>query len=125
MISQQWGDNVRKLADLKVPYRCNRSDMVYKIMLCSDKDGTFVFLYTAPDAVRCSFDEWYPDEESAIEAWQESVDENGSQDIGDPMPHCQQDALLPIRVKGRDKGKPEWGCLEIYENGAWRDCVPK
>lgn len=115
---------MRKLAYLKEPYKCNGKDLVYKIVIYSTEQETFVFLYTSPDAVQGSFDRWYPDEQSALEDWEELIGEQGWQDIDDPMPNCQHDALLPIRVKGRDKGKPEWGKLEIYENGKWTDYKP-
>lgn len=34
-------------------------------------------------------------------------------DIDDPIPYCQHDAFLPIRAKGRNIGKTEWGKYEI------------
>ncbi len=40
----------------------------------------------------------------------------------DPLPDCQHDAFLPIRVKGRDIGKPQWGQFEILKDGQWVDC---
>ena len=115
---------MRMLAYRKEPYKCNKNDAIYKIVLFSTMRETFVFLYTSPDAVQGSYDHWYPDEQSAMEDWQELIDYRGWRDIGDPMPYCQHDAVLPIRVKGRDKGTPEWGKLEIYENGEWTDYKP-
>ena len=38
--------------------------------------------------------------------------------------YCQHDAFLPIRVKGRDIGEPQWGKLEILENGKWKEYIP-
>lgn len=32
--------------------------------------------------------------------------------------------FLPIRVKGRDIGEPQWGKLEILENGKWKEYIP-
>ena len=114
---------MRKLAYLKTPKKCNDRDMVYKIVLHTDKSGVFVYLYTSPDAVQCSFDEYYSDEKDALDDWAGYADENGFIDIGDPMSYCQHDALIPLRVKGRDKGSPEWGRLEVYEDGEWKDYI--
>lgn len=38
-----------------------------------------------------------------------------------PLPHCQHDCLLPVRVKGRKAGAPQWG---RPENGEWKDFTP-
>ena len=40
-------------------------------------------------------------------------------EIGDPLPCCQQDAPFPLRVKGRDVGKPEWDRWETLRDGSW------
>ena len=81
-------------------------------------------MYCQKDAVQCSFDDWYENIEDVYEDWNEFIDENGWIDFDDPLPHCQHDAFLPIRVKGRDTGKPQWGKLEILENGKWKDYIP-
>ena len=73
------------------------------------------------DAVQCSYDAWYPDVESVYEDWNDEIDERGWIDIDDPLPDCQHDAFLPIRVKGREIGKPQWGQLEILKDGQWVD----
>ena len=52
------------------------------------------------------------------------IDEKGWIDMEDPLPHCQHDAFLPIRVKRREVGKPQWGKLEILENGVWKEYIP-
>lgn len=71
------------------------------------------------DAIQCSYDEWFPDVESVYKDWTCEIDERGWIDIEDPLPDCQHDAFLPIRVKGRNLGKPEWGKLEILKNDIW------
>lgn len=115
---------MRMYGYLKEPYHTNKTDMIYKVMIHSmKKHGTMVYLYTSLDAAMCSFDVYYPDVEAALEDWQEQIDDRGWIQIDDPMPDCQHDAFLPIRVKGRNTGNPEWGQLEIYENGAWKDYV--
>ena len=85
------------------------------------KQGVMVYLYTSKDAISCSFDHYYPDIESALEEWQDEIDEQGWIHIEDPLLDCQHDAFLPIRVKGRDSGNPQWGQLEILEDGVWTE----
>ena len=51
------------------------------------------------------------------------MNEKGWIPIDDPLPYCQHDAFLPIRVKGRDIGEPQWGKLEILENGKWKEYI--
>ncbi len=51
--------------------------------------------------------------------WQDKANQMYSQ-----ISYCQHDAFLPIRVKGRNTGKPQWGKLEILEDGEWVDYEP-
>ena len=109
-----------KWAYFKKPYKCNAKDTVYKIMIYeTQKEGAFVFLYCSKDDVQCSFDNHYHDLSDALEDWKDEIDENGWKEIDDPLSYCQPDAFLPLRVKGRNIGKPKWGELEIYKNGEW------
>lgn len=34
-----------------------------------------------------------------------------------------ENAFLPIRVKGRNIGKPQWGQYEIWKDGVWKEYV--
>ena len=45
--------------------------------------------------------------------------------MDDPLPCCQQDAFLPVRVKGRNIGKPEWGKYEVLQDGEWIEYNPE
>ncbi|MCH5196803.1 MAG: hypothetical protein J1F28_08810 [Oscillospiraceae bacterium] len=83
-----------------------------------------MYLYTSLNAVFSSFDNWYEDEESALEEWQSKIDERGWIMLDDPLPYCQHDALLPIRIKGRDTNTPQWGRYEIYQDGEWKEYKP-
>lgn len=67
---------------------------------------------------------WYKTVEDVYEDWNDLVNEKGWIPIDDPLPYCQHDAFLPIRVKGRDIGEPQWGKLEILENGKWKEYIP-
>jgi len=112
---------MRMYAYLKEPLPANKKDYIYKIMVHEMKQETFVYKYTSRDAVQCAFDSWYPDRESAVDDWQELIDENGWIMLDEPLPYCQYDAFLPIRVKGRAENNPKWGELEILENGVWKE----
>lgn len=116
---------MRRYAYLKEPIKTNKKDYIYKIMLYqTKKDGVYLFMYCKKDAVQCSFDYWYKTVEDVYEDWNDLVNEKGWIPIDDPLPYCQHDAFLPIRVKGRDIGEPQWGKLEILENGKWKEYIP-
>ena len=91
------------------------------VMLCSGDNGIYVFLYDSPDAVFCSADEYYENEEDALDDWEDKIGPDGWHTVDDPLPGCQQDCILPIRVKGRDIGNPQWGRYEILIGGEWKD----
>ena len=109
---------MRKYAYLKEPL-CGGSGVVYKIMLYQTDEGLYLYGYRSPDAVLCSSDCLYDSLEDLYDEWNGLIDEKGWIEIGDPLPGCQHDALIPIRVKGRDIGKPEWGQYETLINGKW------
>lgn len=110
---------MRKWASLRPDSRAAES--FKRIMVYSSAKGTFVFLYESEDAVFCSEDEFYPSLEDALDAWEGEIDAYGWHVIDDPLPDCQHDCILPVRVKGRDRGAPQWGKFEILEDGEWKD----
>lgn len=112
---------MRKYAFLKEPIKCNQKDFIYKIMLYQTKNEVLLYQYCSLDSISCSYDAWYPDVESVYEDWNDEIDEQGWIDLDDPLPDCQHDSFLPIRVKGRNEGKPQWGQLEILKDGQWVD----
>ena len=113
---------MRKYAYLKNPIQCNKKDFIYKIMLyTSEIDGVYLFKYCSPNAVQSSFDDYYSDLNDLYDDWNDKIDDIGWIDIEDPLPYCQHDAFLPIRVQGRNIGNPQFGKLEILKNGKWVD----
>ena len=113
---------MRMYGYLKNPYKTNKKDTIYKVMIHEiKKQGTFAYLYTSRDAVFGSFDHHYPDLDNALENWDDEIDEQGWIKIDDPLPDCQHDCVLPIRVKGRNTGDPQWGQYEILVNENWVD----
>ena len=111
---------LRKYAYLKKPLKCSNNDFVYKIMLYQQEpDEIYLFEYCSMDAVLCSSDLYYTDLSDLYDDWNNKIDEKGWIDIEDPLPYCQHDAFLPVRIKGRNTGKPEWGKFEILKDGKW------
>lgn len=113
---------MRMYAYLKNPIPANDKEMIYKIMMHEiRKQGVFVYMYLSPDAVMSSYDSYHPHLKDALEDWQDKIDERGWIKIDDPLPYCQHDCILPIRVKGREIGNPQWGKFEILKDGEWVD----
>ena len=109
---------MRKWAYLTEP-RVYNGQTIYKVMIYEKEDETYVFLYNSLEAQISAADEWYPNLEEAISAWNSYVKNGSWVAIDNPMPGCQDDCVLPIRVKGRDTGKPEWGVYEQFIDGDW------
>ena len=116
---------MRKYAYLKAPLKYHSGDCIYKIMFYETEEGIYLFEYCDPDAVLCSYDRCYESLDDLFEEWNNLIDENGWIEIEDPLPFCQHDACIPIRLKGRDIGKPEWGVYEMLKDGRWVEFNPK
>ncbi|MBO4838108.1 MAG: hypothetical protein J5493_01915 [Lachnospiraceae bacterium] len=112
---------MRKFAYLREPLPRDEGAPVVKIMLYEAEEGHYLFEYTSPDAVFCSADLCYDSLAELYDEWNGRIDDRGWTDLDDPLPDCQHDAFLPIRAKGRDAGKPEWGKFEILKDGEWID----
>lgn len=115
---------MRKYAYLKEPLKYDLSEYIYKIMLYECEEGIYLFEYSSPDAVMCSSDRLYGSLEDLYEDWNEQIDDRGWISIEDPLPNSQHDAFIPLRVKGRDSGKPEWGRFETLKDGKWVEYIP-
>ncbi len=110
---------MRKYAYLKEPLERGGSGPVVKVMLCETGEGWYLFEYGSPDAVMSSSDILYDTAEDLYDEWNGLIDERGWIRIEDPLPGCQQDAFIPLRVRGRDTGMPEWGKFETLKDGRW------
>ena len=115
---------MRRYAFLKEPLKVDGQRSVVKVMLCQAVEGFYLFEYCSPDAVQCSFDLCYDSPEALYDDWNHLIDERGWIEIEDPLPGCQHDAFIPLRVKGRDVGRPEWGKMETLEDGRWVEYRP-
>lgn len=110
---------MRKWSCLANPYEDN-GVTVQKVMIYQTEDeGTYVFLYHSKESQISVGDEWYETLENALKKWTPLIAPTGWTVIDDPMPGCQQDSFSPIRIKGRDIGKPQWGKFEILDNDQW------
>lgn len=117
---------MRKWAYLKVPYRCNDRDIVYKIMIYETKDeGVYLFEYLSRDAQMCTYDSNYAKLSDALKCWENEIDESGWHPLDDPLPGCIVHAFLPLRRKRDKKGKVLWDQLEILKHGKWVDYTPE
>ena len=116
---------MRKYAFLKEPAASGDGRRVFKIMLYEAPEGIYLFEYDSPDALRCSADRLYASLEELTEDWNGLLDGRGWIELEDPLPDCQVDAFVPLRVKGRDKGRPQWGTYEILKDGQWTEYRPE
>lgn len=110
---------MRQYAYLKEPLKRQDDHDVWKIMLYETNEGIYLFTYDSLDAQQCASDVLYAALEDVHEAWDALLDDRGWITLDDPLPGCQHDAFLPIRVKGRDTGHPKWGQWEILQDGQW------
>ncbi len=110
---------MRKYALLKEPYISEDNTEIHKIMLYQAEEGCYLFMYSSPEADECVSERLYPSCDELYDEWNDLIDEGGSTGIDDPLPFCQHDAFIPLRVKGRADGKPEWGKYETLRDGKW------
>lgn len=110
---------MRKYAFLKTPLQEEGDRPVFKIMLFETPEGICLFEYDSPDAVMCFADRLYDRQEDLFEDWNDLIDERGWIALEDPLPFCQHDAFIPLRVRGRNIGRPEWGVYETLKDGQW------
>ena len=115
---------MRKYAYLKEPLP-RGNGAVFKIMLYEAQAGVYLFEYTSPDAVQSASDRLYDSPEELYDDWNALIDEQGWIGLDDPLPDCQHDAFIPLRVKGRDTGRPEWGKWETLRDGRWIPYLPE
>lgn len=119
------GGQMRMYGYLREPYLCNSTKTIYKVMIHEiDNLGVYTYYYTGRDAVFSSYDSFSEKLETALEEFEGELDDQGWIMIDDPLPYCQHDCILPIRVKGRETGHPQWGSYEILSDGQWVEYDP-
>ena len=82
---------------LKEPYKCNSTTTIYKVMIHEIEElGTYIYYYTNKDAIFSSYDSFSDDIETALEEFEDKINEQGWIKIDEPLPYCQHDCILPI-----------------------------
>ena len=108
----------------KIAFLSNQSEEnIKKIMLHESSEGTYLFGFDTVFDTSCIFDLWFENLSDAEQVCEEDYG-IGREDwilISDLREFCQQDLIMPIRIKGRESGKPQWGKCEILQNGKWVD----
>ena len=97
-------------------------DGIRRVVLYASDGDCYLFLSRSEDDAGAFADEWYP---SVADAEHAAFDRFGVTrdmwtDVPDPMPGCQADWIQPVRVVGRQEGRPLWGRLERLVDGEWR-----
>ncbi|MEH2932734.1 hypothetical protein VSQ48_23145 [Candidatus Ventrimonas sp. KK005] len=116
---------MRMYGYLRESYSCNLTKTAYKVMIHEiDNLGVYIYYYTDRDAVFSSYDSFRENLETVLEEFDGKLDDRGWIMIKDPLPYCQHDSVLPIRVKGRETGHPQWGSYEIFSEGQWVEYNP-
>ncbi len=107
---------MRKIVHLTKP-----KDGVVRLMIFNDNYGTYLFGYKKKYDCAADWDEWYDTENDALESCLTlyGVTKSNWEEIPNPEPNCQHDWIHPVRLKGRENKKPEFGKLERLVNGKW------
>ena len=110
---------MRRYAYLRKPEESGNGNLIYKVMVYGTEEGFYLFEYNSLDAVLSSGDRLYESSDELYEEWNRLTDERGWIDMDDPLPGCQHDGFIPLRVRGRDTGNPQWGVFETLVDGKW------
>ena len=111
---------MRKYAILKEAISID-GDLVKRIIMYeTDQEGVYVFPSSYADDVGCDADLWFEDVESADDYCADyGISQEDWIEIDNPMTDCQHDFIRPVRVKGINTGKPQFGELEIFNGLRW------
>lgn len=95
-------------------------------MLYDNKDDVFVFCFDCivdtSSVADCCFSTLDEAEEFCTDNYFVTADSWVY--IADPQEGCQDDYILPTRVKNRESGNPQWGNFEVYLDGKWIEKYP-
>lgn len=112
---------MRKLTFIREPIDNN-----LKIILHEDREGIYLYLYDCIQDTSSVSDNFFTTLDEAEEFCTDTY-KIGKDDwilLADTIDGCQDDFILPTRVKGREIGNPLWGQYEILEKGKWVDKYP-
>lgn len=99
---------------------------IRKVMISGSGDGAFLFGYNTILDCNSIWNEWYENQEDADEHCESEygVTPDDWISIPDPQDFCNLDYIMPVRIKGRDVGRPEFDNWETLINGKWEDFHP-
>ncbi len=89
-------------------------------MIYESREGVYVFGYDDLADSASKWDNLFENMEDALEFCQDRYNADGWISIDAPTENCQHDWIQKIRIKGKEKGKPEWGHFEQLINGQWK-----
>jgi biofilm protein TabA len=109
---------MRKIATVK-----NNHPTIKQVMIYESADGIYVFPFVSLEDGSAIGDEWYHslNEANAICENEYGINATDWTYIADPIEGCQHDWIAPVRIKGRDTDKSEWGHFEKLEDGVWKE----
>jgi hypothetical protein len=95
---------------------------IKRLMIHDCKDGVYLFIFEMEEDGSCSADYFFETLDEAIASSEKDYGVTRSEwtEIEDPQEYCQQDWISPVRIQGRETGSPQWGKLEISDNGKWK-----
>jgi len=98
---------------------------IKRLMIHDCDEGVYLFEYDIIDDGSSLGDCWFENLDMAFDSCKEDygVDRDEWEQIPDPLEHCQQDWIKPVRVVGRSTGNPQWGRLEELVEGNWIEIV--
>jgi len=107
---------MRKYAILKSPI-----NNIKKVMIYECDEGVYAFPFDTIDDAPAIGDDWFDTLEDAEEICKHKymVKDEEWISISDPIEYCQHDIIAPVRIKGRNLGRPEWGVYEKLIDGKW------
>lgn len=113
---------MRQIAVIENPL----TEVVRLLVYITEEDGTSLYEYTTLEDGPCEYDHWFENEKQSYQYCEEKygVPVGQWRTISDPVEHGQHDWIKPVRMKGRNTGKPDWGVYEQLVDGEWVEIKP-
>jgi hypothetical protein len=109
----------------RVNYLQNPIDDIVRLMIYKSDEGVYLFGFDDLADNGSKSDNLFKDLEEALEFCQENYNADNDRwiDIQDPQTNCQHDWIERVRIRGKEKGKPEWGQFEQLIKGRWTEIL--
>src|SRR5690606_11972755 len=111
---------MRKIATLQ-----NSKNEIKRLMIYNDEYGTYLFGFKKLTDCSAEWDIFYESESEAMEICEDEygIAQSDWNEIPNPERFCQHDWISPVRIKGREKGNPEYGKFEKFVDGEWIEFI--